>query len=207
MKALREHSVASRKSMQSCRLAAQRQGDCYTSMLSYSARPPVCMPLQLATTAWINTLLTDYAYMHYCHYYSVLSQARTARLQAAYMLAAGAHNANINAAAAAAGGSSTNSVFQFTDDEEKASRMLEEMSVSGASLSAAGAASTPGGVGTPGGNFGGTPGGTPGGGDGGVSPPLSPMYFSPKGLSPRTNILPSFAWGKTLFKQLVSLLC
>ncbi|CAM9125978.1 unnamed protein product [Chrysoparadoxa australica] len=61
--------------------------------------------------------------------------------------------------------------FNFTDDEEHASRMLEEMNVSG---------------------------------HGGEvnSPPLSPMYFSPKGLSPRMNILPSFAWGKTMLKHL-----
>lgn len=35
-----------------------------------------------------------------------------------------------------------------------------------------------------------------------LSPPLSPMYNSPKGISPRTNILPSFAWGKTMLKHL-----
>lgn len=35
-----------------------------------------------------------------------------------------------------------------------------------------------------------------------LSPPLSPMYNSPKGVSPRTNILPSFAWGKTMLKHL-----
>lgn len=34
------------------------------------------------------------------------------------------------------------------------------------------------------------------------SPPLSPMYNSPKGVSPRTNILPSFAWGKIMLKHL-----
>jgi DNA-binding transcriptional ArsR family regulator len=72
------------------------------------------------------------------------------------------------------------SVFTFTDDEENASRMMEEMTVGLNVVPSSGAA----------------------GPDSLTSPPLSPMYFSPKGLSPRMNILPSFAWGKTVLKHL-----
>lgn len=59
------------------------------------------------------------------------------------------------------------------------------------------AVSSPGGVGL--GGFGSTQGSA---GSHPLSPPLSPMYNSPKGISPRTNILPSFAWGKTMLKHL-----
>lgn len=74
--------------------------------------------------------------------------------------------------------------------------MMEEMSVSGAA-----------GPGGPTSGFGGSPaafGNTQGSTSsaGALSPPLSPMYSSPKGVSPRTNILPSFAWGKTMLKHL-----
>lgn len=65
----------------------------------------------------------------------------------------------------------------------------------GAPGASAGASSSNGGAGT----FNLTQGST---GSLPLSPPLSPMYSSPKGVSPRTNILPSFAWGKTMLKHL-----
>lgn len=83
-----------------------------------------------------------------------------------------------------------------TDDEEHASRLLEEMSVSGA-------AAAGGGLGITITNNNATLGSTSTAvGGGALSPPLSPMYSSPKGVSPRTNILPSFAWGKIMLKHL-----
>lgn len=98
----------------------------------------------------------------------------------------------------------------IADDEEHASRMLEEMSVSGGGRSSGGGASAFGstggatgaaasGGGAGGAGFNNTQGST---GSNPLSPPLSPMYSSPKGVSPRTNILPSFAWGKTMLKHL-----
>lgn len=89
--------------------------------------------------------------------------------------------------------------------------MMEEMSVS------SGAAATVAAVGFGNGAAGVSASARAGGGGGGfglnntygsagsggpLSPPLSPMYSSPKGVSPRTNILPSFAWGKTMLKHL-----
>lgn len=93
--------------------------------------------------------------------------------------------------------------------------MLEEMSVSGGGMGgygvgsasgagAAAAAAAASGARAAGGGGGFCPNATLGSVSSGgqPSPPLSPMYSSPKGVSPRTNILPSFAWGKTMLKHL-----
>lgn len=108
-------------------------------------------------------------------------------------------------------------VCSVADNEEHASRMLEDMTVSGAEGTGFGMGG-PGGGGVAGAGVTGGGGGARAGGGGlglglnnthgstssggPLSPPLSPMYSSPKGVSPRTNILPSFAWGKTMLKHL-----